>query len=60
MNEELKDCPFCGSENVYIEDGGSTRPWWYVKCKCGCRHGGHETDKQAIDSWNNRVRCLEC
>ena len=50
--EELKPCPFCGSEHVVC-----TKPttWqvWCMDCKC---IGPWKTErKDAIEAWNNRA-----
>ena len=52
MNEELKPCPFCGSnEEVRVTKHG----YFGVNCICGCSLFGFETGHKAIEAWNKRV-----
>lgn len=53
MRENLKPCPFCGSEEVIMEDGYGL---FYVRCAdCGASASYCETDEEAISAWNERV-----
>ena len=50
---ELKPCPFCGREPVYVADGK-------VICICGAMMQSFNewkpfTEQEAIDRWNERV-----
>lgn len=51
---ELKTCPFCGGSayvDVYEDDYR-----FFVSCVfCGARTDSCTTEKEAIESWNNRV-----
>ena len=66
MNEELKPCPFCGSEDVFLEDASDKNgELWVVGCnKCfvafsagsesseGCADA---TREETIAAWNRRA-----
>ena len=54
MSEELKPCPFCGSDDVdlqcYEDDG------FHVVCgKCGGNMPGWDDPDEAIEAWNRRA-----
>ena len=58
MSEELKPCPFCGSENCETRTVFYTvklsRNW--VTCHiCGAHGPVEPTKKQAQQSWNRRA-----
>lgn len=63
-NPELEDCPFCGSDTVYIRYGNDghmcngfhpEQPG-YVQCwVCGCRTLQYMNIRTAIAHWNMRV-----
>lgn len=49
----VKDCPFCGSVDVEIDEEGVE---FFVGCQeCGCKGGNADTVMEAIDSWNRRA-----
>ena len=55
MTEELKPCPFCGSNLIKLENMG----WPSVYCiKCGAKVAGmgyaEDGAKSAIKKWNRR------
>jgi len=53
MSNELKPCPFCGSEKVFINDEVLG---FLVECKECCTEGPYSHEKQeAIDRWNQRA-----
>ncbi len=58
--EELKPCPFCGGENLKIEDGYADCGCWVECCTCGAnnpfRHGTHS---EAFAAWNTRAKDKE-
>ena len=53
MSEELKACPFCGSEDITIESFGEQR---ITACcsTCECNTGYMRDNLEAIESWNTR------
>lgn len=60
MSEELKPCPFCGSEADFITKG---RSWWAVEClnerNCGIFlpvDSAYTSKDYAIKAWNTRAR----
>lgn len=55
MSEELKTCPFCGSNECYIvKDYELVKVW--VKCGCcGADTRIGNSVKEAIEAWNRRV-----
>ena len=55
MREELKPCPFCRSDNLWI-DGGEYLNIFSVNCtRCGGRIGYFNTKAEAIAAWNSRA-----
>lgn len=64
MSEELKPCPFCGSERVVVEDKGMFSEDAQVTCRCGVRgpyvigskiaKNKQETRNKAARKWNER------
>lgn len=51
MSEELKPCPFCGSEKVILQG----RMYFWVQCKnCLAEIGAQDTEKEAVAQWNRR------
>ena len=55
MSEKLKPCPFCGSENLYIDSGEFFREYEIRCTKCGGRICWFDTKAEAITAWNRRV-----
>lgn len=63
MVDELKPCPFCGSEDVTIKEIMSDcgyQSWWELKCAndeaCGCSVSNSGTKEEVIKKWNKRVK----
>lgn len=53
--EDLKPCPFCGSENIGVYES-EVADVWYVSCNgCGCQIDSYTDRKWAINTWNSRV-----
>lgn len=53
--DDLKPCPFCGSNDLTI-CYNVLRTYTCVNCyKCGAEGGGCETKEEAIEAWNERV-----
>lgn len=56
--EELKPCPFCGSEaKHYYDDNGWMNTDW-VSCEnddCGAQTCLHESKELALAAWNRRT-----
>ena len=52
---ELKPCPFCKSEDVYLVSETEIEYNW-VYCK-NCEAAGpmKETEEEAIEAWNRRA-----
>ena len=57
--EELKPCPFCGSEDVGVSYGRKKdgSPWPYVECTdCAAMvAGGDDSELEARRAWNQRA-----
>lgn len=53
MEEKLRECPFCGSQNVTnVLMPGLT---WIIGChECGCRTAEYTRSFDAMKSWNTR------
>lgn len=59
MENGLKKCPFCGSDEVCIIDridcSDGLHTYYHVKCKkCGGSSGEYNTQFDAIIAWNRR------
>ena len=60
----LKDCPFCGSDDVRLQEshrdatiGKPKEKWWLVMClQCGCQTATFHPDRIhcAVERWNRR------
>lgn len=58
MNEELKPCPFCGSDQVSVSIGetGVGGDFYYVECeKCAGMCGSSSKQEDAVKAWNKRI-----
>ncbi len=60
MSEELKLCPFCGSEAKILISHHGSQPIYSVCCKkvgCFMYYGAmiYNNEKAAISAWNQRV-----
>ena len=52
MNE-IKPCPFCGSNSLIIESNNS---YFRINCgKCECHGPKEDTYEKAISAWNRRA-----
>lgn len=51
MSEELKPCPFCGSENVRFKSGEHA----VVCSRCKARGSIAPYEDMSLDMWNRRV-----
>ncbi len=52
MSNELKPCPFCGSETAKPQQ---FKKLWQIGCiDCGVSTGLHKTLAEAITAWNRR------
>lgn len=51
--DELSNCPFCGSDDLYLDDALGLRQ---VICHA-CEASGptQETDDEAVEAWNIRL-----
>ena len=65
MQNDLKSCPFCGSE---VELSGGPENWkptfydpdsggdpYTINCECGCSFGWFYDVEEIVDKWNRRV-----
>ena len=53
VNNNLKPCPFCGSNNVSKLEGICN--YYYVKClACSCIGPKHDSRRQSVKAWNKR------
>lgn len=54
MDNKLKPCPFCGSVHLSVLDYESR---YRVECNfCKARSGIWDSEADAVDAWNRRVR----
>jgi hypothetical protein len=63
-NEKVKDCPFCGSSEIMVENT-HTAAYWVECCECLVEIPGEYEDDtleghkkaflSAIDCWNSRM-----
>lgn len=55
--EELKPCPFCGSNDVTMYE---VYPSSYARCRvCGAEGGLRDSHDEAAASWNRRTNAKE-
>ena len=61
MSEELKNCPFCGGEDVLLRFKecvnalGCMNGYYYVECQyCATVSGCSSKENVAIEDWNTR------
>lgn len=57
MNE-IKSCPFCGTEITEISGSENVNghPYWYIYCPvCGANTIGSNDKSVALENWNRRV-----
>lgn len=52
MSDNLKKCPFCGSQNIIVSNWGMWR-CWCADCKAKSEDGIYKKD--AIEAWNRRT-----
>lgn len=60
-DEELKDCPFCGDSDVYLNEEvhevepGNFQEFYNIYCPMCCASVFYEGDKDGtISAWNKR------
>ena len=54
---KLKPCPFCGSDDVVVEE---TYTSGYVRCRdCGAEGGFRYSHDEAVAAWNRRTNAKE-
>lgn len=52
MSEKLKNCPFCGSDDVDLVESALN----YVTCNNCCAAGpDHHSSYEAVEAWNTRA-----
>ena len=57
MSDKLKPCPFCNNKGIELNDinCNDVKTFYYAECdECGCRLWGDNSEKEAIDRWNER------
>jgi len=53
MEKKYKPCPFCGKNDIELEE--PTTECFWVRCNdCGCQMWGDNSEKEAIERWNER------
>lgn len=53
MADNIKPCPFCGSEDIVVCDKGDA---WSLYCwDCGAIGPTEKHRSDAIDAWNHRI-----
>ena len=54
--EQADQCPFCGKDDLYLDDLGHETRKWCVICRfCGARGPAtKENKKEAVYLWNDR------
>ena len=53
----LTDCPFCGCNQMYTEyNPPYHKPWVVECCKCHAQGPHADTEKEALNLWNERVK----
>lgn len=54
MSENLKPCPFCGSNEIFIDQPDAN--CFYVGCaNCGVNGTTANTKERAVEAWNRRT-----
>ena len=53
MTEQIKPCPFCGSQPTILTEENTA--CWYVECDCEAQGPHESTSEQAITAWNTRA-----
>ena len=53
MSEQIKPCPFCGSQPTILTEENTA--CWYVECDCEAQGPHESTSEQAITAWNTRA-----
>lgn len=59
MRNELKPCPFCGTNHIRLGGGENINgnPFWYICCnECGCSQWGGKNKEEVVKNWNTRVQ----
>ena len=58
--QELKSCPFCGSDNVKVHIPYFVDALYQIQCyNCKCTTALYKTEKEAIERWNTRSQVGE-
>lgn len=57
---ELKPCPFCGGQDVFMDfDESDGVSWFWVRClRCGCDLFKETSTEKAVSAWNTRADAL--
>ena len=51
----MKDCPFCGSDDVDPRESMRETFHWVLCERCGARTGEFHSEEEAIEAWNRRA-----
>ena len=60
MKEKLKPCPFCGSENIIIEEGPISGGFCATCNSCFALGPWSSCEDEAIKTWNERTEKSKC
>ena len=55
MSMELRECPFCGSQDVHLRELRGEEGYEVMCFKCGSKGAWSEDAGKSIASWNKRV-----
>ena len=52
---DIKPCPFCGSEDLFVDPGEYRTDYAIICARCGGRIGYFNTFEYAQEAWNRRA-----